>query len=101
MHQLLRSKTITVKETREVQKYYEDRVVTCDFCKKEIPFGKDYYIVDIDYEPEQEFCSECLKNIIITEINRQPVDTDVTVYRHTNYYSKNDYTDYINSQKEE
>lgn len=101
MRQVLNRMTIEEEQLVKKKTYYEDRVIKCDFCKKEIPFGKDYYIVDVEFEPDQEFCSECLPNIIFTEINRQPLDTSVSVYRHTNYYSKNDYTDYIKSQKGE
>ena len=43
MREVLRRKIIEKEELVKKKTYYEDRIIKCDFCKKEIPLNEFYY----------------------------------------------------------
>ena len=102
MREVLRRKIIEKEELVKKKTYYEDRIIKCDFCKKEIPLNEFYYIIDGDaqYGEEIDCCPDCLKEELFNYVIAQRYGDEVIVYKHRNDYTKNDYTDFImNGQK--
>lgn len=97
MRQVLRSRTVEEEQLVKKKKYYEDRIIKCDFCRKEIPLNEFYYIIDGDahYGEEIDCCPACLKEELFSYIIAQRCDDEVYVYKHRNSYTSNDYTNFI------
>ena len=101
MQTVLRQKVI--QEEKLVNTYFEDRIMTCDFCNQEIPYNDAYYEIEMGVEGffyGKQCCQSCIENEILSLIKNMSQDKDLVIYKHRSRYTKHDYTDYIMNKKE-